>query len=286
MSKRPIHVWMYARASQEYRQEESPERQAVDLLKRAEEFVAELPEDVDVEVIEPAKEFGSASKLAYDKRPEFRKLLDAMRKGDVLLVTKLNRIDRNHMRQIRAVEQLCITMGIRLIVLDDMAGKELDLTQLQAQLWLHCMAIFAATEHNQRREYALAQHARRRANGIPCHVGNHIGYKWIKHPAEGGKSYGWSERVLDPKQLKVLREIYDRHEAGQSMRRIGDSLDRRNVLNRFGRSWLCSSSACRYTQLYRAYDAYKRLLDGGKLSETNRGEHLEKQFEYTTKPAR
>lgn len=278
---RPLHVWMYARASQQYRQEASPERQETDLLKRAEQFVESkyanarralvgLPEQPheEVKVIECVKEYGSASKIAFDRRPGFRQLLGAMQKGDVLIVTKLNRIERNHLRQIRAVEQLCITMEIRLIVLDDLAGKELDLTQLQAQLWLHCMAIFAATEHEQRRGYALAQHKRRRDNGIAVKGGDRHGTKYIKHPPENGRSFGWSEEVLDPKQIKVMREIYERQEAGESMGRIGESFERRGVRNRKGRSWLCRSRSGRYSQLYRAYKAYKRLLDDGKLSET------------------
>ncbi len=267
---RPLHVWMYARASQEYGQLISPERQEVDLLKRVERFVEKLDDDVQVKVVECVKEYGSASKIAYDRRPGFQQLLEAMQKGDVLIVEKLDRIDRDSMRQVCAVKLLAIDRKIRLIVLED-GGKELDFNDLSAHFYLHIRACLSAAETKRKSEDARAQHARMRANGIAVKGGDRYGVRYIKHPAPPGQRHGWSEEVLDPKQIKIMREIYERHEAGESMAQVGESFERRGVRNRHGESWVTQKGGTgsrRYNQLYRAYKAYKRLLEAGKLNET------------------
>ncbi len=268
-----VRIFAYARASDPYRQEKSPERQAEELHAKAEQLVKEWYETHDrdkweFDYIECYQELCSAIDFPFDRRPVFKQILDVIEAGDWLLTWRLDRIDRNPQRQNRAVELLCVFRKVRLFVLDSFDGKALDLNSLQGQLFLSCMNIFAAADHDRRSSQAKATHLRRKANGFPVHGTAPMGHYWVRHAPTDGRSYGLSELKRDKKQWALMWEVHRRIQEGELMSAIAADFERRHVtfFNKTlqcERSWLSAYRRHRYERFYAALHRCEEFVASG-----------------------
>lgn len=102
-----------------------------------------------------------------DKRPELDKLLSQLRKGDKVVVTKLDRLGRS-MKHLMAMVELFQSKGVEFVSL----GDSIDTTSAAGKLMFQIMGAFAEFEANiisERTKTALAAAAKRgRKGGKPA----------------------------------------------------------------------------------------------------------------------
>lgn len=96
-----------------------------------------------------------------NSRPEFAKLLDRLEMGDILIVTKLDRLGRNAMDVRSTVERLTLE-GVRVYCL---ALGGMDLTSAAGKLTMGVISAVAEFERDQMIERTNAGLNRSRANG-------------------------------------------------------------------------------------------------------------------------
>ena len=123
---------------------------------------------------------GISGKLA--RRPKWDLCLAYLRRGDVLVTVRLDRIGRSVGNLIEVVRDLD-ARGIDLLVLD----QAIDTTTPSGRLIFHVMAAIAEFERDLIRERTMDGLAAARARG----------------------RVGGRKPKLSPKQLKVAREMYD-----------------------------------------------------------------------------
>jgi putative DNA-invertase from lambdoid prophage Rac len=99
--------------------------------------------------------------VAASERPGFARLLDRLEEGDVLIVTKLDRLGRNAMDVRATVEQLA-AMGVRLHCL---ALGGVDLTSAAGKMTMGVLSAVAEFERDLLIERTQAGLARARAEG-------------------------------------------------------------------------------------------------------------------------
>jgi len=118
--------------------------------------------------------------VAATARPEFSRVLDRLEPGDVLIVTKLDRLGRNAM-DVRATIERLAGDGIKVycLVLGGM-----DLTSATGKMTMGVISAVAEFERDQLVERTTAGLARARAQGIKL---------------------GRRERLTEKKQLEVLQ---------------------------------------------------------------------------------
>lgn len=100
--------------------------------------------------------------VAAKARPEFAKLIDRLEPGDILIVTKLDRLGRNAMDVRSTVENLA-GEGIRVYCL---ALGGMDLTSPAGKLTMGVITAVAEFERDQLIERTNSGLARSRANGV------------------------------------------------------------------------------------------------------------------------
>lgn len=100
--------------------------------------------------------------VAAKARPEFAKLIDHLEPGDILIVTKLDRLGRNAMDVRSTVEHLA-GEGIRVYCL---ALGGMDLTSPAGKLTMGVITAVAEFERDQLIERTNSRLARSRANGV------------------------------------------------------------------------------------------------------------------------
>ena len=103
--------------------------------------------------------------VAANERAGFRKLLDKLETGDVLVVTKLDRLGRNAM-DVRATVDALASMGVRVHCL---ALGGVDLTSPAGKMTMGVIAAVAEFERDLLIERTLSGQARARAAGT--HMG-------------------------------------------------------------------------------------------------------------------
>ncbi|AJY30565.1 hypothetical protein BTM_953 [Burkholderia thailandensis 34] len=136
--------------------------------------------------------------VSADQRPGFAKLLDRMEEGDVLIVTKLDRLGRNAM-DVRATVEGLAERGIRVHCL---ALGGVDLTSAAGRMTMQVLNAVAEFERDLLIERTHAGIARAKAEG---------------------KAMGRPSALSDQQRAEVLREL----DAGASVaalaRRFGTS---------------------------------------------------------------
>ena len=99
--------------------------------------------------------------VAVKDRPSFQKLLERMEEGDVLIVTKLDRLGRN-MLDVCATVKLLDTMGVRVVCLQ-LGGA--DLTSPSARMTMQILSSVAEFERSLLIERTQSGLARAKAEG-------------------------------------------------------------------------------------------------------------------------
>ncbi len=120
--------------------------------------------------------------VSADQRPGFAKLLDRMEEGDVLIVTKLDRLGRNAM-DVRATVEGLAERGIRVHCL---ALGGVDLTSAAGRMTMQVLNAVAEFERDLLSERTHAGIARSKAEG---------------------KAMGRPSALSDQQRAEVLREL-------------------------------------------------------------------------------
>lgn len=120
--------------------------------------------------------------IAASARPEFSRMLDRLEPGDVLIVTKLDRLGRNAM-DVRATVERLAEDGVKVYCL---ALGGMDLTSSTGKMTMGVIAAVAEFERDQLVERTNAGLARARAQG---------------------KKLGRRERLPEKKQTEVLQHL-------------------------------------------------------------------------------
>jgi DNA invertase Pin-like site-specific DNA recombinase len=261
------HIYGYARVSTR-EQAISPTVQA----ERIEAKATELAAAGELEFACCCTDDGfSANKVAFEDRPGYSELLREMQPGDHLIVWRLDRIDRNPFRLIRAVEQL-ISRNITIHSLEEKGGLALDLDTVQGRAMVMIWAIMADLFTQQLSESIRSAIAWRKANGLVYYGQPSYGRRRIRLPKRPGERKGRLVDVWDEKEMAQIREIKRRHDEGESIQSIGADFHRRNETTANNEPWVK-----RYTKgvsrtkghlnvqrLYRALHWYNNVLFEGK----------------------
>lgn len=211
---------IYTRASTDRDNTISHEMQVSDCRKLAgENEILHFPED-DVS--------GDAD-LA--ERPQLMAAINALKKGDILLVWKLNRLARDPYRQAmiialvqkkRASLQSYIQQGI---------FEETAEAELQRNLFASIAKYELETiRHNVKRAMKSAKEAGRCVGQIP------YGYSYFISPLQGtGKMVKWL--YPDEKEQRIILEMERLQSEGLTYREISEALNMKGVRNRSGHPW-------------------------------------------------
>ncbi|MFQ1741913.1 recombinase family protein [Aeromonas veronii] len=130
--------------------EQTTENQVIEIAKRG--YTVE-PHRVVTETISGSTQAST--------RPEFRKLLERMESGDILVVLKLDRLGRDNIDVQTTITNLT-ERGIKVVSLDLPVS---DLTSPEGKLMLQLMGAFAEFERNRIRERTQEGLQRAKAEG-------------------------------------------------------------------------------------------------------------------------
>ena len=247
-------VWGYARC---FRSDgdDSIDRQKDLFVQRA----AELEREGQGKLVKVFEEKLSAEKLPYDKRPEFAAFMEACRPGDTLIVWRLDRIDRNPFRMIRAVEFL-VGREIRLIVLKEHAGMKLDLSTAAGRAFIMLGAIFADFWMEYHREAVRSTIAYLKANGLPYSRRVPFGKRRItvaKQAGENGRNKRRKIDVWDDGECRQIVELVIRKRRGETYRSIGRDWIERKLCRACGVRWTKRCGRLRHPNLNTLHRAYR-----------------------------
>ena len=155
------------------------------------------------------------SGAALGNRPGVLAALSSVQRGDVLLVTDLSRLSRS--QDLAPLLSRLRHRGVRVLGVHDGYDSESRTARMQAGLSGIMSEEFRAMVADRTRS-ALEMRARERR-------------------ATGGRAYGYdSQRRIVPAEAAIVREIFQRFAAGESMRQIATDLNLRGVPSP-GYSW-------------------------------------------------
>lgn len=192
----------------------------------------------------------SASKVSWRDRDELRALVDEIEDGDVLIVWRLSRIDRQPWRMITALDYFT-QRHIRVIALElEFAGHgaswELDLDTTMGRTLVMLMAMLAEWWLNAMREDVRAALARLKAQGFGFGTDPPIGKRFERidlpdgqttRGRRGGRTFR-DRPVWDEEQCDYVREVWIRHRLlGESLSAIARDFVKRGLTTATGRPW-------------------------------------------------
>jgi DNA invertase Pin-like site-specific DNA recombinase len=250
----------YARASDRYAQILSPERQEAQIQERA----GQIQQQTGAELARIRVDKVSGSKVRYNKRQEFRKLMQELQKGDHLIIWRLDRLDRGWTGLIQCLGWL-VERGVEVHVLEH-GDMQLDLKTANGRLFVSIMAGFAAFESERLSESVKAARRYCLANGLSVGGWPGFGRKWVA--MSGPKKKGRTRKavVWDEAECRQIREIYERSTTGQeSIRQIGVDFLERDERKANGKPWVRVNRKGYVDcgRIYRVLKWYDRLLANG-----------------------
>jgi len=181
----------------------------------------------------PYRDVGSASRYARRVREDYARLVADLESGrfgaSVLILWESSRGSRRLSEWVRLIE-LCEERGVLIYVTSD--GKLYDPANPRDRRSLQEDGVDAEWESakvSKRVARAAAANASAgRPNGVVPY-----GYRRVYDPATG-KLVG---QEIEPAEAAVVREIYQRINAGHSLRSIEIDLARRGIMKRSGKPW-------------------------------------------------
>jgi len=210
----------------------------------------------------------SGAEVPWTKRPGFQKLVRQMRRGDRLVIWRLDRLDRGLGQMIQAAVWL-VEQGFKVHTLYEQSGDSLDLDTMQGKILLHVYSMLATIENDSRRAATSAglQYNRR----IGLRYGRWPGYgrKYEKRMLNGKlKTY----IVWDAEECALIRELKERRDNGETWYRISLDFHQRTggKISGSGSKWLTFDQGCirdhkqgRCRKAKRVYAWYTLLLQYG-----------------------
>ena len=130
------------------------------------------------------------------ERPELNRLLDQLRDGDVVIVTKLDRLGRS----LRNIFDIVDTIEKRGAGLRSLAESDIDTTSAAGKLVFRVFAVVAEFERDRLRERTLEGISRARANGTKIGRPRRLSDSDIaalRSLREHGRSYGSLAKTLN-----------------------------------------------------------------------------------------
>lgn len=199
-------VLAYRRVStlEQGRQGNSLELQREEILRYCE--YAKLPDPIDFEETE------SGSAEAQERREQVASLLKQVRRGDLVLVSKIDRFSRDIVFTITAVREI-IKRGARFLSISEHFDPSTPEGETQMALW----ASIAQMERARIRERTEGNRKKLRAMGYFVEGNPPFGYVRAtgEHPGEKPRRL-----EIDKDKAKVIREMFDLCVAGKSAKRI------------------------------------------------------------------
>lgn len=146
---------------------------------------------VDQVVVEP----GISGGIPFAQRPEGAKIWAELRKGDVLVASKLDRMFRSAVDCLTVADQLK-SRGISLYLLDiGNGGDDLSAGNGQSTFFLQIMAAVAQFERSRISERIKATKAQQKARGE--YLGGKAPFGWVYDDAHKLVPVPWQQRALD-----------------------------------------------------------------------------------------
>jgi DNA invertase Pin-like site-specific DNA recombinase len=166
----------------------------------------------------------SAAKVRYYDRPVFRDLLAKLQAGDILIVWRLDRLERSMFGMVEVLSELN-KRDVRLIVLQH-GGAELDLNSMAGKILVLFLAGMAEMENNQRRESTRNAMQWRKEHGYAFNQPT-PGFKHVPLPLKPGQNKPL--KVVVPIDTVILDEIVERIDRGEVLYAIAKDFNRRNL---------------------------------------------------------
>jgi DNA invertase Pin-like site-specific DNA recombinase len=174
----------------------------------------------------------SAAKVRYYERPVFRDLLIKLQAGDILIVWRLDRLERSMFGMVEVLSELN-KRDVRLIVLQH-GGAELDLNSMTGKILALFLAGMAEMENNQRRESTRNAMQWRKEHGYAC-TRAPAGFENVPLPLKPGQNKPL--KLIVPIDTAILDEIVQRVDRGEKLYSIArDFYDRELTYN--GKPWV------------------------------------------------
>ncbi|WP_445168780.1 recombinase family protein [Mycolicibacterium sp. Dal123E01] len=192
-------------------------------------------------------------------RPQFYEMLAAVRGGEVdaIVARHMDRIARNPRERLELVEA-CKQHGVIIALVE---GSDMDPTTASGRLVIGILGEVAEMEigiKGERHTVALERHAR--AGKVPH------GPRLFGYTAAGG---------IDPKESIIVRDIFERFYAGESLRSLARLLDETKVTTRSGRPWNTRTVRDMLTNVrYAGWAIYQ-----GKIATDHDGQRVRGQWE-------
>lgn len=257
------NIYGYARASDHRRQVLSPERQESQITERAKQ----IEEETGAKFARVRTDRASGSKVRYDKRLEFRKLMRELQPGDHLVIWRLDRLDRGNVGMLECLEWL-VKREVNIHVLEH--GKmRLDLDTATGKLMVSMMAGFAAFEADRLGESTRAGIRYCKENGLACCGAPGFGRKFLQTPYQPkGRKKPRKMVVWCEKECRQIRELYERSQTGrETIRAIAMDFYARDERRAGWKPWVWKAKKKKFGRkdylntrdIYRAITWYKKL---------------------------
>jgi DNA invertase Pin-like site-specific DNA recombinase len=187
-------------------------------------------------------------------------------------VTKLDRLGRQ-VPDIRQTIDALKARGVRVIVLN-VGGGVLDMRTSGGKLTVNALAMVAEHEGDIISERTSEAMQWMKKNGHRISQSPGLGRKLV--PVSGAltkKNRQKYTTAWDPEQLRIIREIVERHDCGETFAEIAASLLARGVRDELGVVWgapnpkqkVRYNGAPRTKKVRRAYPWYKAMQQADKL---------------------
>ena len=179
----------------------------------------------------------SATDICWSERPEFQKLMHQLEPGDHLIIWRLDRLDRSPLGMVAALEWL-VDRGVCVHILEH-NRMQIDLDKRAGRLLVMILAEFARLLVDFPRE-ALRESIRwRKECGRACSRVPQLGKcRRYKYTTRGGKRTRVAFDIWDGGECDVIREIWRRHEEGETLYSIAKDLKARDVRRWNGKPWV------------------------------------------------
>ena len=204
--------------------ERSPEEQHVDNQRAAARH--------DWQLGAAYRDVGSASRYARKIREDYARLIADLKSGafgaSVLILWESSRGSRRLSEWVRLIE-LCEEHSVKIYVTSD--GKLYDPRDARDRRSLQEDAVDAEYESAKTSKRVTRSSAASAAEGRPGPGSAPYGFRRTYDPATG--KLGGQE--IEPTEAAIVREIYQRLNAGHSLRSIANDLEARGVRTRAGR---------------------------------------------------
>ena len=181
----------------------------------------------------------AARDVRWEERRGFRALMDVLEPGDHLIVWRLEEIELNPVRILEAMRWL-VDRGISVHILE-FGEFQLDLDRPMGRLLVMLWAVYARFFIEYPSSVTKQTVQWRRARGLAYNkveIGKRRIWKMVPDPRYPGQIRRQGFDGWDAADCDIIREIWRRHEEGETLYSIAKDLKARDVRRWDGRPWV------------------------------------------------